>query len=61
MIDKECQGRDTWEIVVPRGEGGGENFLMSGIQVCTTDQGRFFTSKNLEQALTFEVFLQNKP
>ena len=27
---------------------GGENFLMSGIRVCATDQGRFFTSKNPE-------------
>ena len=32
---------------------------MSGIGVCATDQGRFFTSKNPEQAPIFEVLLQN--
>ena len=32
---------------------GGGNFLMSGIRVCATDQGRFFTSKNPEQAPNF--------
>ena len=31
---------------------------MSGIRVCATDQGRFFTSKNPEQAPNFEVLLQ---
>ena len=41
--------------------GGGGNFLMSGIQVCATDQGRLFTSKNPEQAPNFEVLLQNRP
>ena len=41
--------------------GGGGNFLMSGIWVCATDQGRFFTSKNPEQAPNFEVLLQNRP
>ena len=51
-------------------EAGGD-FLMSGIRVCATDQGRFFTSKNPEQApnfwsftpeqaLLFEVLLQNR-
>ena len=50
------------------GEG---DFLISGIRVCATDQGRFFTSKNSElapnfwiftpeQALLFEVLLQNR-
>ena len=34
---------------------------MSGIRVCATDQGRFFTSKNPEQAPNFEVLLQNRP
>ena len=34
---------------------------MSGIWVCATGQGRFFTSKNPEQAPNFEVLLQNKP
>ena len=33
--------------------GGGGNFLMSGIRVCATDQRRFFTSKNPEQAPNF--------
>ena len=32
-------------------EGG--DFFMSGIRVCATDQGRFFTSKNPEQAPNF--------
>ena len=41
--------------------GGGGNFLMSGIRVCATDQGRFFTAKNPEQAPNFEVLLQNRP
>ena len=56
-----------WLVYVTQGG----NFLMSGIQVCATDQGRFFTSKNPEQApnfgiftpeqaLPFEVLLQNK-
>ena len=36
--------------------GGGGNFLMSGIRVCATDQGRFFTYKNPEQAPTFWSF-----
>ena len=40
---------------------GGGDFLMSGIQVCATDQGQFFTSKNPEQAPNFEVLLQNRP
>ena len=40
---------------------GGGNFLMLGIRVCATDQGRFFTSKNPEQAPNFEVLLQNRP
>ena len=34
---------------------------MSGIRVCATNQGRFFTSKNPEQAPNFEVLLQNRP
>ena len=34
---------------------------MSGIRVCATDQGWFFTSKNPEQAPNFEVLLQNRP
>ena len=38
----------------------GGNFLMSGIRVYATDQGRFFTFKNPEQAPNFEVFLQNR-
>ena len=36
------------------------DFLMLGIRVCATDQGRFFTSKNPEQAPNFEVLLQNR-
>ena len=36
---------------------GGGDFLMSGIRVCATDQDRFFTSKNPEQAPNFEVLL----
>ena len=40
--------------------GGGGDFRMSGIRVCATGQGRFFTSKNPEQALLFEALLQNK-
>ena len=39
----------------------GGDFLMSGIWVCATDQGRFFTSKNPEQAPNFEVLLQSRP
>ena len=39
----------------------GGDFLMSGTRVCATDQGRFFTSKNPEQAPNFEVLLQNRP
>ena len=42
---------------VPRGG----DFLMSGMRVCATDQGRFFTSKNPEQAPNFVVLLQNRP
>ena len=48
----------------------GGDFPMSGIWVCTTDQGRIFTSKNPEQApnvgpspeqaLIFKVSLQNR-
>ena len=49
----------------------GGDFLMSGICVCATNQGRFFTSKNPEQAsnflsltpeqaLLFDVLLQNR-
>ena len=34
---------------------------MSGIRVCATDQGRFFTSKNPEQTPNFQVLLQNRP
>ena len=44
--------------ICPRGAG---DFLMSGIRVCATDQGRFFTSKNPEQAPNFVVLLQNRP
>ena len=43
------------------GSPGAGEFLMSGIRVCATDQGRFFTSKNPEQAPKFEVLLQNRP
>ena len=43
------------------GGGGGGDFLMSSIRVCATDQGRFFTSKNPEQAPNFEILLQNRP
>ena len=39
----------------------GSNFLMSGIRVCATDQGQFFTSKNPEQAPNFEILLQKRP
>ena len=35
-------------------------FLMSDIRVCATDKGRFFTSKNPEQAPIIEVLLQNR-
>ena len=41
--------------------GGGGDFLMSGIRVCATYQGLFYTSKNPEQAPNFEVLLQNRP
>ena len=34
---------------------------MSGIWVCATDQGRFFTSKNPEQAPNFELFSETGP
>ena len=34
---------------------------MSGIRVCATDQSRFFTSKNPEQAPNFKILLQNRP
>ena len=34
---------------------------MSGIRVCATNQGRFFTSKNREHAPNFEVLLLNRP
>ena len=34
---------------------------MSGIWVLATDQGRFFTSENQEQAPNFEVLLHNRP
>ena len=37
--------------------GGGRDFLMLGIRVCATDQGRFLISKNPEQAPVFEVLL----
>ena len=41
-----------------RGRGGGGtswgDFIMSDVRVCATDQGRFFTSKNPEQALMFK-------
>ena len=40
---------------------GWGDFLMSGIRVCATNQGRFFTSKNPEHAPSFEVLLQNRP
>ena len=40
---------------------GGRGFLMSGLRVCATEQGRFFTSKSPEQAPNFEVSLQNRP
>ena len=33
---------------------------MSDIRLCATDPGRFFTSKNPEQAPNFEVLLQNR-
>ena len=33
-------------------QGGG--FLMSGLRVCATEQGRFFTSKSPEQAQTLK-------
>ena len=50
------------EFVASLGGGEGEgNFLMSGIWVCATDQGRFFTSKNTGQAPNFELLLQNRP
>ena len=47
------------QVIIPAG-GGGEDFLMSGIRVCATNQGLFFTSKNPELAPNFEVFLQNR-
>ena len=47
------------ETATQTSQGG--NFLMSGIRVCATDQGLFFTSKNPEQAPNFEVLLQNRP
>ena len=49
----------TWRF--PFIPGGGGNFHMSDIRVCATDQGRFFTFKNPEQAPNFEVLLQNRP
>ena len=39
----------------------GVNFLMSGIPVCATNQGRFFNSKNPEQAPDFELFSGTGP
>ena len=42
-------------------EPPGGDSLISGIRVCATHQGRFFTSKNPEQAPNFEVLLQNRP
>ena len=33
----------------------GGNFLMSGIRVCATEQGQFFTSKNPEQIPNFQL------
>ena len=47
----------------PAGGGrGGNDFLMSGIDVYSvTDQGRCFTSKNPEQAPNFANFFQNRP
>ena len=43
------------------GGGGGGDFPMSGIQVCATDQGQYFTSKNPEQEPNFEPFFLNRP
>ena len=34
---------------------------MLGIRVCATDQGRFFTSKDPEQAPNFEIFSRIGP
>ena len=41
-----------------RRTGGRGDFLMSGIRVCATDQGRLLISKNPEQAPISEVLLQ---
>ena len=43
-----------------KARGGAGDSPMSGIWVCATDRGRFFTSKNPEQAPIFEVLLQNR-
>ena len=57
--DKE--GNVTVLMIQLDTRSGGGDFLMSGIRVCATNQGRFFTSKNPEQAPNFEVLLQNRP
>ena len=38
------------------GEGGGGVVLMLGIQLCPTDQGRFFTFKNPTGPEFFDIF-----
>ena len=56
-ISSSCETK--WKkTYVLQPQGG---FLMSGIRVCVTDQDRFFTSKNPEQAPNFEILLQNRP
>ena len=39
----------------------GGDFLISGIRVCATDQGRFFTSKNPEQAQILKFYSRTGP
>ena len=56
-VERDFRSRCLHMILIPEGEG---DFLMSGIRICATDQGQFFTSKNPEQAQIFEVLLQNR-
>ena len=53
----EPEKESSFAKFIPRGGTS----ICRGIQVRATDQGRFFTSKNPEQAPNFEVLLQNRP
>ena len=59
FIIKSCDSSNATTPIFPwGGGGGGGDLLMLGIRVCATDQGRFFTSNNPEQALLFEVLFR---